>query len=358
MFRIISQFLEWWRAELRSFAPARLCVLFREAPNLVILHLQEEGLSLYHQQNGDLTGLGKITFAGASVAEQQAAVTRAFGIARGRPALAIALPAGQALSRCLTLPAAVTENLHQAVSFEMARRTPFSPEEVYFDAHVTGTLPESQEIEVDLTVVPHAAVDGMLARLIPLGLRPDRVWLAKDGPESKPIEVSLLPPGSAERPSRSIVAATGLVGAVAAALLLAAVYLPLEAKRLDAAKLGEQVAAARKEAGSAARLRDEIARLSQQGRLIADRKGMAPPATRIVSGLTALLPDDTHLFQLRIRDGKVEVQGYTPAAAGLIPLIESSPLFANATFKSGVTRNPKSGQERFHIGFDLARGGE
>ena len=69
--------------------------------------------------------------------------------------------------------------------------------------------------------------------------------------------------------------------------------------------------------------------------------------------MTLLIPDGTWLFQFQFKDGRVAIQGHSPAASTLIETIERGRLFGNAGFQSGLARNTKTGLERFHITFDL-----
>jgi hypothetical protein len=69
--------------------------------------------------------------------------------------------------------------------------------------------------------------------------------------------------------------------------------------------------------------------------------------------LTLLLPDDTWVNHFEIRDDKVHIHGQSVASAVLIPLIESSKLFQNVSFRSPVTQNKKYNTERFHISAEL-----
>ncbi len=67
--------------------------------------------------------------------------------ARGAAAakVAVALPRSQVLRKTIVLPAAVEENLGQALAWDLDRHTPFKPEEVYFDAVVIGRDPRRRK---------------------------------------------------------------------------------------------------------------------------------------------------------------------------------------------------------------------
>lgn len=78
------------------------------------------------------------------------------------------------------------------------------------------------------------------------------------------------------------------------------------------------------------------------------RKRAEPSAVMTLEALSKLLPDDTHLTELRIEDGKVQIVGLSGDAPALIQLIEQSRRFTRATFFAPTVRDPAGG-ETFHI---------
>jgi general secretion pathway protein L len=78
------------------------------------------------------------------------------------------------------------------------------------------------------------------------------------------------------------------------------------------------------------------------------RKWASPSAVMTVEALSKTLPDDSHLTELRIEDGKVQIAGSATDPPSLIRLIEQSKQFTQATFFSPTVRSPSGGQS-FHI---------
>lgn len=78
-------------------------------------------------------------------------------------------------------------------------------------------------------------------------------------------------------------------------------------------------------------------------------KHTAPSSVMIIEGLSRILPDNTHLTELRIENNKVQLVGVTYDAPSLIGLLERSGLFTRATFFAPTTRSPSEPGERFHI---------
>ncbi len=83
-------------------------------------------------------------------------------------------------------------------------------------------------------------------------------------------------------------------------------------------------------------------------RALQGRKRANPSAVMVLDALSKTLPDDTHLTEFRIEDGKVQMVGLAGDASQLIPLIEQSRQFTRATFFAPTVRGPNGG-ETFHI---------
>jgi general secretion pathway protein L len=84
-------------------------------------------------------------------------------------------------------------------------------------------------------------------------------------------------------------------------------------------------------------------------RALEKRKQTTPSSVIALEALSALLPDDTYVTELRIDGERLQVVGKTNDAASLIRLIEQSPHFAHATFFAPTTHSPGTTKEQFHI---------
>ena len=82
---------------------------------------------------------------------------------------------------------------------------------------------------------------------------------------------------------------------------------------------------------------------------VLDRRLSTPFAVIALDALSEALPDDTHLTEFRISDGRVRVTGISQSVSQLVPLLEASPSFTEATFFAPTTRLPNSGGDRFHL---------
>ncbi len=361
MLDYIRRIFAWWRDELSSFVPVRVRRLFSGSISIVAVDYLSDSLVLRRQgvdgepdqaiARIDLPDGGSTA---GGLSELRTGVENLLADAVGKnPTIALSLPSEQIFSRTVTMPAAAAENLRQVMRYDLERRTPFKPDDVYFDVHVAGLRAASGEVDARLHVVPRRVLDDAVEALEKLGLHPVRAGIVPGAAGAGSETVNFLPPARRDSAPKGLQVLTGGLAAVVAALLFFTAYVPLEKERLRSVKLAEELTAVRKRASVSVRLEDELQKAAKRARFIQERKARAPAMVRVLKDLTLLIPDKTWLFQFQIKDGQVAIQGHSTAASTLIETIERGRLFGNAGFRSGLARNPKTGLERFHITFDL-----
>ena len=94
--------------------------------------------------------------------------------------------------------------------------------------------------------------------------------------------------------------------------------------------------------------------IDETSRLIKE-KSVAPNLVDMLNTLSTLLKDDTTLSYVQYSEGHLQIQGDSPAASGLLAVLENSDMFVNARFASPVTQDKGSNLERFQITVDVAR---
>jgi general secretion pathway protein L len=282
------------------------------------------------------------------------------GRANGDKRVAIALPASQVLRKSITLPAAVEENLHQTLAYDLDRHTPFKADEVYFDAIVSGRDSARKEIRVDIAAALKSFVDQARRRVEAWGAQ--IVAVTPESPSGvaalSSTALNLLPPE--ERPDSSRWG-RWKVGVPLAALTVAAlivIALPIWQKRAYAISLGHLVDQAKVQADASAALRDELERLAGDYNFALQRKYAFPAALQILEDVTKLLPDDTWLTQLEVKttargkDARREIvlRGESANAGRLVSLLEDSKVFEQAAPRSPTTKIQPGPGEIFDVG--------
>ena len=351
---IVGGCFAWSFSGLAGLVPSFVRRAFRRGAGTLVLDLSGPDAVIRHVSGGTSREIGRVRSDPLDTATQASTVAGLVKKVNLRKVdVVLRLPASQALRKTLNLPLAAEENLRQVLAFEMDRQTPFSSEEVYFDFTVRERDRETGRIKVEMTVVPRSAVDEAIEAAVGWGLHPDVVDVAGTDPDGEP-SLNLMPrqPGAPrDQPGGAL-----SLGLAAVAVVLAAVALnvPLERQRDLSEELLRQVAAATSQAHAASASRAEIERSIVDGGALVDRKAGMPTATGILAELTRLMPDDTWISQFQLRDTALQVSGYSADASRLIGLVENSPLFHEAKFRSPVTQDARTGRERFNLSAEVA----
>ncbi len=268
----------------------------------------------------------------------------------------VALPHRQVLRRTLTLPAAVEENLRQALAYDLDRHTPFKAEELYFDAVVVGRDAARGEIRVDLAAARRAIVDQAVRYAKSFGASVAAV--VPDVQGSEPSRLNLLA-DSERQPSAPWARWQFWVPiALLVCAALAAVVVPLWQKRAYAIALARATDEARGQAAVSESLRAELDKLTADYNFVLERKYQFPPDLEVLHEVTKLLPDDTWLLQMEVKSAprakepqrELLLRGESANAGRLISAFEESKAFMQAAPRSPITKiQPGPGEI-----FDLA----
>jgi general secretion pathway protein L len=96
-------------------------------------------------------------------------------------------------------------------------------------------------------------------------------------------------------------------------------------------------------------VRTDIAAAVEQGNFFAARRNAGPTKISVLNELAGVIPDDTWLTRVQVDGTTVRIHGESEGASSLIGLIDQSEIFADPKFSSPVTKNPRTGNDRFVI---------
>lgn len=115
-------------------------------------------------------------------AEVQKDVDQFFRVSRAsRENVTLGLPRGDVVIRYLDLPAEVSDNLKQVVSYQVQSYEPTEEEKYYYDFAPLKQTAGSKRIQVLLVMIKRAILDGHLLSLKGIGLRPAVVTVGSFG---------------------------------------------------------------------------------------------------------------------------------------------------------------------------------
>jgi len=272
---------------------------------------------------------------------------------RGWRETALELPADAVLTRAITLPTQVRDNLRQVIGYELDRLTPFTAGEVYYDARVTDTVARGSKLAVRLALCRRDRVDDWLERLREGGSPAARLTWQGAWPGA-----NLLPPEERPRPRRVGVLINAALALVLLVLTAAVLITPLWQKNARHDMLMRELSRVSVQAEEVARVRADLERARLGSVEVLNRKREQPRMTDLLRELTDLLPDNTWVQTMNYREGAADIRGESAQATALIGVLEQGPGIDDVSFRSPVMQVASSGTERFHIAFDYRRPAE
>ncbi len=138
------------------------------------------------------------------------------------------------------------------------------------------------------------------------------------------------------------------------ALGFAAVVIPFVRQELALASIEQETAAGRTAAAEADSLRQEIDRLAGSASFVESESEKSGRPLAVLAAATRILPDDTYLTDMELRQRKVTFSGRSAAAARLIGPLVAGGAFRNPGFAAPVTRVEALGMELFTINAEVA----
>ncbi|MBV8590564.1 MAG: PilN domain-containing protein, partial [Acetobacteraceae bacterium] len=158
------------------------------------------------------------------------------------------------------------------------------------------------------------------------------------GPNGATQRIDLLPAAVSRHRGRIVALSAGLAGGLA----LAALTLPFVSQALERGRVEQAIASLQPQADQATELRRRIAAGAAGADIIAAERAAVGDALQILAKVTDLMPDDTVLSELSLRQGRLAISGQSQSAARLIPALAADPLIRNPAFVAPVTRAPTS----------------
>jgi general secretion pathway protein L len=341
----LSRFLAWWGRELARLLPARARALLAERRDEVLLGLDGDALWL-ERRGRRVLARQRLERAGDG-ADLRSAIAAATRDDEQPPRVLLALPAARVLRRPLSLPAAAEPNLRQVLAFEMDRQTPFRADQVYYDCRVAGRDEATRTLAVELAAVPRAALDPDLAALAELGVALDGVDVG--GAHGRAEGFNLLP---AERRAvrRNVWLRINLALGAAVLVLLGVVMAQSVANREKGLEsLREETTARRDAAREVAALRNELKTAVEGANFLAERRRARPAISDLMLDATERLGNDTWLQRLSLNGDQLQLQGQSREAAGLITILQQSPMMEAPALQGAITPDARSGKEQFLI---------
>lgn len=348
-------FWRWWTGELTAMLPTSMARWLDGDAIATNVALDETGLTIVSATGSAARSSPPQPVPTDALANSP--VLRAL-IAAGRDQVRLVLTPEQALLKTITLPLATEENLREVVGFELDRHTPFTPDQAYYDVQVVRRDPQNEKIVVSLAVASKPEMAALIDTLRRAGLTCTAIGIA-EGATSNAGAFDLQPiiDKPPRRLSRSHQINLALLGLVAA-LLFAAVILPIWQKREAVKALNPQAQKSGAEFQISERVYSEYTKLVAEYNFLATRKHAIHPVLAVLEELARTFPDTTWVQRLELKlSGKVReviMIGEAQSASKVIENLEQSPmsLFQNSKQLTPTSRMQLN-TERFHVSAEI-----
>lgn len=352
--RLPHAILQWWLAELIGLIPRSLRPSSTAAKRSLVIEIDGEEIVLSkHAGRQGVSELGR-TADGQETAGEAVVGTKAFaslGERRYRKWPIVVRLAGRlGLRKLVDLPLAARDDLHQLLHFELDRLTPFKADDVCFAWRIQATDSKAERMSVALEMAPKIIVDRAVEIVSAHGREIDHVEL--DGSHHGDGPLDLLPRRDHEKASGSWL--DRMLRIITLVLLILAIALPIRKQMAVVSELEADITVVRAKAEESLALRERLAFMSNEASFLAKARSGRPTMTEVLAELTNLLPDHSHIGQLKISDRSIDLNGFADKASILLAILDQSSMFASPRFKSPVTRDQRSGKERFQIAVELS----
>ncbi len=250
------------------------------------------------------------------------------------------------LERKVVLPLAAEHDVSRVLRYEMDRLTPFTAEQVLWSATIERRDRASERLELRLSLLPKSLVQPVLTAMEAIGLKVSAIETA--GNTGVPRFIDLVPPSSRRRHTLTV------AWAACAVLALVAVATPFVAQSLARRAVEARITDLQPRIERIEALRRRLAAGSAGNDAIATEHASIGDALQVLATVTELLPDDTVLADLSVRQGKLSISGRSRAAPLLIPAMAGDPTLHNPSFAAPVTRTPDGNADTFVIRAELS----
>jgi general secretion pathway protein L len=339
---VLREVLRWWARQMRALLPQALLPDASQSDALLVAmagmsDAPQIRLSLRRRRRETPLGSFRLDEAGRRAA--MAAIRQRSGRVILRPDPAAVL------ERKVMLPLAAEHDVTQVLRYEMDRLTPFAAEQVFWSAIVERRDRAAGRLEIRLSLLPKSLVQPALATIAAIGLKVSAIETASHS--GAPRLIDLVPPSSQRRRTLAFAwAACGVLAVIALAT-------PFVTQSLARRTVEARIADLQPRIAQAEALRRRLAAGSAGNDVIATEHAGIGDAWQVLATVTELLPDDTVLADLSLRQSKLSISGRSRAAPVLIPAMAGDPALHNPSFAAPVTRTPDGNADTFVIRAEL-----
>jgi general secretion pathway protein L len=342
----------WWTNELIALLPKNVANSLYYSKGWLIVEPTQEHLTLFYQNRSESKTLGEFDNNIESKNRLKRLLEQHVMVANAE--VLIRIPEALGMKKILTLPEAAAANIHQVLTYELDRYTPFKADQVYYDILRLGK-PSNGQLKLALLMVQRSVLDSLTDQITALGLEPAYAdYVLEPLPSLSPKErYNLLPMDLRHVRSKKprVIMFTSM--ALTITLLLTALGMPLWIASEGIDKLKAHARIVEKQAHSIEETKRGIDYLYKATDKLITKKSNAPMLVDTINTISKLLKNDTWVSQIKFNNGNMELLGESTNASDILATLEKSQSFKNARFISPVTQDQTTGKERFQLSTEI-----
>jgi general secretion pathway protein L len=345
-----SSFLRWWATQLQSCAADLVGALSPRRRRVLNVYWHADGLLILDDNSPQPKVIAEIPEAKHDSqwpADIPAALLTV--MARSNRARLIVSP-DKAFVRQVEVPLAVLPHLDSAIALQLPKLLPLNANELLTDFEVAagGSSDDAAKI-IDIAALKKGDVDPVLSRLQAWGLRIISTHLGEAAKVSRRFRFSA--DGAfghrlkLQRSDRILIGVTATLGLACAAVAAGESY--RSEVSLERAKADIRTPAA----AALVHRQELLARLEPLEALA--KIESAPSATALLADVTMLVPQNTFLTTLELKDRRLRIVGVSPNSGNVVKLMSSSQLLNDVELRSSMSLGIGTGLDRFEISAEL-----
>ncbi|MCK5828730.1 MAG: PilN domain-containing protein [Methylococcales bacterium] len=349
----LSRFFTWWGQELKFLLPKKMRESFSGGKGFLVVEASGDKVKVSYVKQEQEEVLGEFEHNALAKEEIQNIIDSSTKYKEAD--IVLRVPENLSVKQDIFLPAAAEANIQQALTYEIDKYTPFNKDQVYFDTIKLEKENKSTQIHLLLILVKKSTLDEMYQRSLDLGLVPYFSDSAAQTVVSGDLhsKYNLLPSNLCQKRDKTpffiMLGSLFLTCALLAFLLFYPLY-KLEGG-LDKVKHHRRLV--EKEAMIIDESKKGIDYLYLATQKVIDKQNELPPMIDIINTASRVLKDDTWVSQFRFVNKSLQITGQSGSASSLIESLEKTTIFHNAKFISPVTKDNRSGKERFKISTEI-----
>lgn len=350
--------LRWWLNELRGMCPAKLRERFAVGDAFYLIEVVDSRAFVCY---GTEYGVGQkveIDLTLPDVDQLRLLNNIAVVDQRALRKATVLIADDQLLTRYVHLPLAVEPDIANVLNYELDRLTPYSPDQAFFAYKVTKRDIPGGTIVVRLVLIEKWYLEQVVSQVENLQVTVSAVCpisgfeLERHNEASRVI--NLLP---AERrpPAEALLSKSSKKMLLATVVMLISVLLlPVYYHQKRIEEIHQNINSFEKRARQISEKRGELARTLDIRDSLIERKNKELSKVEVLHQLTHIVPDHTWVTRIAVENGETKIDGESDKASTMIELLESQPAFRDVEFVSPITKNVRTGKERFQIKAKLA----